>query len=536
MSVRQHLLATLTLCLVITLGVTFALHLQQKHEAETLTANFVRERREQLDEAVREQSEALSVFVQDYSGWDDMVKFASTLDAEWARLNIEEVMERYRLSAVWLLAPDGRVLYAASKSGDAPTPAPENLAMIVGTRDWSQEVGGFYRRGDKVIDLRARAVQPTADLERKTKPSAWLLAGRVLDDQFTERMERKLQARLSLVSPSSGDATASGSAIVLRHPLAGLAGSAPVAEWRAAFGAESLELGESYNDREMLVWVCAMALVFGLVGWSVTRNVLRPLSRIGESLEADSPAPLAGISKRLPEFTRIAGLIRDSFRQREALRREIDDRVRLGRDLHDGVIQNLYATGMGIAHGMRLIADDPEKAQARLAETLRTLNETMESLRGFIARAEPEAAGAVDFADACVTLFQTLRVHRDCQLDLDIDQEAEAAIPPEQKANLLLIVREAISNALRHGEATHISVRLLRSGDAWVLRVRDDGRGHDFAESTKIGRGLDNIRARARALGGFPSLTGTPGGGVEVSVEWGRAAGGGRTGPGSSRR
>jgi signal transduction histidine kinase len=523
MSVRQHLLATLLLCLAITLGTTFALHLQQRHEAATLTANFTRERQEQLEEAVREQSEALGVFVQDYSGWDDMVSFAGNLNAEWASLNIQEVMERYRLSAVWLVAPDGRVLYSCFAEGEEPVPAPPGIREIVASRDWSRETGGFYRADGKVVDLRARPVQPTADIERKSKPAAWLLAGRVLDQRFAERMEKKLQARVTLVATSEAPPRAEEPEIIVRHPLPGFAGSGAVAEWQATFGADSLELGEHYNDREMFVWLCAVVLLLGVVGWSVTRNVLRPLSHIGASLERDSPEPLAGISKNLPEFTRIAELIRDSFRQREALRREIDERARLGRDLHDGVIQNLYATGMGIAHGMRMVSGDPEKARLRLEETLRTLNETMESLRGFIARAEPESAGEVDFADSCVTLFQTLRVHRDCQLDLDISSAADAAIPAGQKANVLFIVREAISNALRHGGAKNIVVSLQPVGDGWALSVRDDGHGHDFSASDKGGRGLENIRARARDLGGVPCFAPAPGGGVEVVVEWHRA-------------
>ena len=522
MSVRQHLLATLVICLAITLGTTFALHLQQRHEAATLTENFIRERQEQLDDAVGEQSEALGVFVQDYSGWDDMVAFAGNLDPEWARLNIQEVMERYRVGAVWLVAPDGRVLYACHADATNPVPEPPGVATMLASADWSGETGGFYRVGDKVVDLRARPVQPTADVERKSRPAAWLLAGRMLDARFVERMEKKLQARVTLVAPSEKRVLADGSGVTVSRSLPGLMGSAPVAEWQVVFGADSLELGEDYNEREMLVWLLAVVLLLGVVGWSVTRNVLRPLASIGASLERDSPEPLAGISKNLPEFTRIAGLIRDSFRQREALRREIEERARLGRDLHDGVIQNLYATGMGIAHGMRMVSSDPEKARARLEETLRTLNETMESLRGFIARAEPEASGEVDFADSCVTLFQTLRAHRDCELDLDIAAGADAAIPAGQKANLLFIVREAISNALRHGGARRIFVGLQPAGDGWTLRVRDDGRGHDFSASDKSGRGLENIRARARDLGGAPCFASAPGGGVEVVVEWRR--------------
>lgn len=523
MSVRQHLLATLVLCLAITLGMTFALHLQQRQEAETLTANFARERQEQLSDTVNEQSEALGVFVQDYSGWDDMVSFAASLDPEWARLNIVEVMERYRLSAVWLVSMDGRVLYSHFIGAGGAFPPPASLAEIVSSKNWAEGVGGFYRAGETIVDLRARPVQPTADTKRETEPVAWLLAARALDAEVVERFERKLQAKIVLHPADEEEQAPPAHSVAVHHPLPGLFNGGPVAEWHAIFHTESLELGEHYNNREMWVWILAVVLLLGVVGWSITRNVLRPLAHIGASLETDSPQPLEGVSRKLPEFARIADLVRDSFHQREALRREIEERVRLGRDLHDGVIQNLYATGMGIAHGVRMVSDDPEKAKARLEETLRTLNETMEVLRGFIVRAEPESSAEVDFADACVTLFQTLRVHRECELDLGVAAEADAAIPADQKANLLFIVREAISNALRHGEAKHITVTLRRAGERWCLTVRDDGRGCDFAATLGAGRGLANIRARAENLGGVPRFASPADGGVEVVVEWGAA-------------
>lgn len=529
MSVRQHLLATLILCLAITLGMTFALHMQQRHEARALTERFLQERREQLEDVVGEESETLGVFVQDYSGWDDMVAFASSLDPEWSRLNIEEIMARYRLNAVWLVTPAGEPLYAHFEGTDGFA-LPSGLPSLLASSGWTEELGGFYRAGERVVDLRARPVQPTADTSRLSPPVAWLLAGRVLDARFVERMERKLQARVTLYppAPSAGErertAPDAPDALVVRHELDALPGAVPgagsVAEWRALFPAQSLELGEHYNNREMLVWLVAVALLLGIVGWNITRYVLRPLACIGTSLESGSAAPLVGVSRRLPEFARIADLVRESFRQREALRREMEERARLGRDLHDGVIQNLYATGMGIAHGMRMVASDPEKARVRLDETLRTLNDTMETLRGFIVRAEPEAAAEVELADACVTLFQTLRVDRDCRLDLDIAPAADAAIPAGQKATLLFIVREAISNALRHGGAGNISVALGLDQGRWVLRVRDDGRGHDFAGSRQGGRGLENIRARAADLGGAPEFSSPASGGVEVVVAW----------------
>lgn len=525
MSVRRHLLATLVVCLAITLAATYALHLGQMNETAALAANYTDERQEQLDDEVTEQSHELGLFVEDYSKWDEMVGFVGSLDPEWARLNIDEVMASFRVSAVWVLAPDGRILHASFQSvADAPAPPPD-LARIVATKDWTLGIGGFYRDGDRVVDLRARPIQPTADIAHATAPVGWLLAARVIDEGMVAYLARKLHAQVivhPVLEAGAIDRHSPEESIVVHHALEGIFDGGPVAEVHAVFPTTTLELGEHYNRREFLVLVVSGALLLGVVTWSINRNVLRPLTLIGESLEKSSAAPLAGVSAGLPEFARIADLVRRSFRQQEALQHEIDERVRLGRDLHDGVIQNLYATGLGIAHGARLIGSDPAKAAARLAETRQTLNETMDNLRQFIARVEPEGSAEVDFADSCVTLFQTLRVDRTCDLDLDVEPGVDAAIPQAQKANLLFIVREAVSNALRHGEARHIGVTLARLGEGWRLEVRDDGRGCECPPAAGTGRGLVNIRARAAELGGTLSLISAPDGGVVLGVAWRR--------------
>lgn len=520
MTLRRQLLATLLVCLLIILAMIAVLHVGQDHEIAELRENFARERSEQLADAVREESETLGLFVQDYSGWDEMVRFASDPNPEWARLNIEQVMERFRLSAVWVVAPDGRVVHTLRAPGAQHLATPPSIPAIVASKDWQNEIGGFYRDGDDLLNLRARPVQPTADTQRKTEPAAWLVAVRLVDDDVLGRLAHRLRARVSRHAAEDVVRVGRTDEIVVGVPLAAPFSDAVAAELHAVFLIDALEVGEHYNRREMGLWIFAAVLLMGVVGWSIHINVLRPLARIGESLESGDPARLAKVSPRLPEFSRIAELIRESFRQREALRHEIDERVRLGRDLHDGVIQNLYATGMGIAHGVRLVSQDPARAVARLEETLRSLNETMGILRGYIARAEPEAAPEVDIADACVALFQTLRAHRDCELDLQVAADADARIPAGQKATLLFIIREAISNALRHGEARHIGLVLSRCDRGWRLVVENDGQPHDFAQASGKGRGVENIRARSRELGGAPFFAARPEGGVRVAVEW----------------
>lgn len=524
MSVRQHLLATLAACFAITLAATLALHLGQRRETRALAQNLAQERTEQLAYVANEFSANLALFVTDYSGWDEMVTFAKNRDPEWARLNLVEVMPRFHASALWVVATDGSVLYESISDSAPPGLAPPPLSAVVSTLPWSRDVGGFYRSGDHVIDLRARAIQPTADTQRVSQPSAWLLAARVLDTDTSAELGRKLQAQVALRLPGSAKSTPPPPGLRVSYALPPLIDRDPVGEWSATFQIAALELGENYNRDEMLVLVCSGLLLFCIVAWSINRNVLRPLEHIGESLRSDSPASLDAISERLPEFARIADLVRQSFWQREALRREIEERVRLGRDLHDGVIQNLYATGMGLAHGQRLVHTAPDQAAARLEETRRTLNLTMDTLRGYITRAEPESSGNVELADACITLFQTLRADRPCELDLDIATGVDARIPKPQKANLLFIIREAVSNSLRHSGARRIAVSLHISGQSGRLRIQDDGRGCDFSAIPADGCGLKNIRARARDLGGEPRFSSPSGRGVEITLDWPLAA------------
>ena len=520
MSVRQHLLATLAACLAITLAATLALHLGQRSETRALAENMTRERSEQLTYFADELSASLALFVTDYSGWDEMVNFAQTRDPEWARLNLIEVMPRFRVSALWVVGADGSILYETIADSAPPNLVPPPTQTIVKSLPWSREIGGFYRSGDNIIDLRARAIQPTADTDRTSQPSAWMLAARVLDAQTTAELGRKLQATVALHQPPSASPAAPAEGVTVRHALAPLEGDAAVGEWVATFHIAALELGEDYNRNEMLVLLCSGLLLFCIVAWSLNRYVLRPLEHIGESLRSDSPAALDAISRRLPEFSRIADLVRESFWQREALRREIEDRVRLGRDLHDGVIQNLYATGMGLAHGQRLVHTAPDQAVARLEDTRRTLNLTMDTLRGYITRSESEASANVELADACITLFQTLRADRACELDLNIATGCDSLIPGPQKANLLLIIRESVSNSLRHGTAGRIGIHLHVAQGCGRLRISDDGRGCDFSRIPSSGYGLKNIRARAHDLGGESSFVSRPGGGVEISVDW----------------
>jgi signal transduction histidine kinase len=109
-----------------------------------------------------------------------------------------------------------------------------------------------------------------------------------------------------------------------------------------------------------------------------------------------------------------------------------------------------------------------------------------------------------------------LRAGRDARFDIRLDDEAAALLTPEQSIEALQIAREAVSNALRHGSATLITLRIIKSDDELCLLVQDNGTGFDPAQSRAGGHGLGNMRARADRLGATLKVTSAPGEGVRV--------------------
>lgn len=185
----------------------------------------------------------------------------------------------------------------------------------------------------------------------------------------------------------------------------------------------------------------------------------------------------------------------------------LEDRRRLARELHDGLVQEI----------------------AYIRAESRSLPASTELIVSACDRALDEARAAVDALGRAgdEPLGQLLRrattqvaERYDARLDVEVDHGVDA--DEEQRHALVRIAREAVSNAIRHGRSGCVRVRLLR--DAWGRRlvVEDDGPGFDVAavSATSTGYGLTSMRERARALPGEIEIRSTPGGGTQVWVTW----------------
>jgi signal transduction histidine kinase len=186
----------------------------------------------------------------------------------------------------------------------------------------------------------------------------------------------------------------------------------------------------------------------------------------------------------------------------------IEERQRMARDLHDGLAQELAFLSR---ETHRLAEHSDVKAAAHLAEAAdRALSESRQAI-AFLATT-PEQPLDLMISQAARQLTSRAGV----ELKLDLDPRAD--LPPDGRQALVRIVRESVWNGLRHGRATKIAIELSLE-PSMTLRIRDNGIGFDpEAETPAACFGLMGIRERARALGGEAWFLSSPGKGTAVEV------------------
>ena len=197
----------------------------------------------------------------------------------------------------------------------------------------------------------------------------------------------------------------------------------------------------------------------------------------------------------------------------------IDERLRISRDLHDGIVQGLYAVALSLEDVPDLIDEDRVEAVSRVDRAIDRLNASIRDIRAFIM-----GLGAGDgssLAQGVLEAAAELPRERGLQLDLDIAAAAgiDEKVTPETSHELVQMIREALSNVVRHSDAAGVRIAVLDDTDAAVLEVSDDGRGFDVGQRAGPGHlGLANLRDRAAALGGELRIESRPGGGTTVMV------------------
>jgi signal transduction histidine kinase len=206
----------------------------------------------------------------------------------------------------------------------------------------------------------------------------------------------------------------------------------------------------------------------------------------------------------------------DVLLKQQLLNQSLEGKIRLGHDLHDGIIQTLYASGLTIESARKLAASDPAEADRQLAQCLQNLNASIRDVRNYITGLAPETLRRAGFAQALESHVTELAAGRALKFDLKFDDEAVSRLTPEQSTEALQVAREAISNSLRHGGASFVTVRVHQSDREIGLLVQDNGVGFDPARQESHGHGLGNMQKRASRVGASVRIESQPGHGTRV--------------------
>jgi PAS domain S-box-containing protein len=173
---------------------------------------------------------------------------------------------------------------------------------------------------------------------------------------------------------------------------------------------------------------------------------------------------------------------------------------RLSQDLHDNLLQSLYAVGMQLEAGKLVAARSTKQSKLHMTQAIEQLNDLVKDVRHFIAILKQNTTPAMNFRHALQRLVESFSTTDRATPELHIDQEAIALVTPEQAEQLLNIAREALSNSARHAHAAHQSVRLTKADDTITMRIYDDGIGFAMSRKRRRGHGLANMAARAKRI------------------------------------
>lgn len=196
----------------------------------------------------------------------------------------------------------------------------------------------------------------------------------------------------------------------------------------------------------------------------------------------------------------------------------VEERTRIGMDLHDGIIQSIFAVGLTLESTRLSLPDHPEDADELLSHAIEGLNATIRDIRNFILDLRPHRFQG-NLEQGLGRLVREFQANTMVAVSLSAEKEALTMLSASVARSLFLTTQEALANIARHAQAEQVLINIEAEDNHVILRVSDDGCGFDMAsKSYSVGHGLSNMRARAEDLNGSFAIQSAPGKGTTVKL------------------
>lgn len=195
----------------------------------------------------------------------------------------------------------------------------------------------------------------------------------------------------------------------------------------------------------------------------------------------------------------------------------LEERHRIGMDLHDGAIQQLYGLGLQLEDASARIDTEPYEARAVLARAVDRLNAAIADLRSYVLGLRPIRGSDRPLSESLLSLGGRIGTNALLDVDVTVEPAAEAGLDQAGREAVFYVAADALGNVARHARARHAGLSLRRENDVVLLDIYDDGVGYDTASSV-VGLGLRNMRERAFNAGARLDVTSQPGAGTRLQM------------------
>ncbi len=196
----------------------------------------------------------------------------------------------------------------------------------------------------------------------------------------------------------------------------------------------------------------------------------------------------------------------------------LEERERIGMDLHDGIIQSIYGVGLTLENARMLLSENPKFAEDRLKKAVEDLNRTIRDIRSYILDLRPRQMRGESLVEGLQRLIAEFRQNAKVEVVLGGPKTDHLADLPQANSTALFhICQEALANIAKHANARKVSIELWGTPDRVLLEIQDDGVGFEIDKTNKtIGHGLANMQTRVANVDGDVDIISSPGEGTTI--------------------
>lgn len=182
----------------------------------------------------------------------------------------------------------------------------------------------------------------------------------------------------------------------------------------------------------------------------------------------------------------------------------LEERERIGMDLHDGTIQSIYGVGLALEYAYLSVEENPILTREKIENSIEGLNAAIRDIRAYVADLRPrQLRDQQPLQQGIERLVNDFRTVSSTKATLTSVDDGLAELPKENSLALFRICQEALANVARHAHAKNADIHLWTTEDRVLLKIEDNGSGFDTNKIDEtLGHGLSNMRRRVQKVGG----------------------------------